>query len=142
MKQLLSGLAAHGKPSGPVRARFQSMLYILANAQIFFLDSITYLNRLLVVLPAGFADIAEIKVENDFAMVGIDRDNEVGVHVSLVAVDHQVGIMPEIPGAVAFARGAGRHTLDQATEEVVQRSRTFVQIDKHKAFPRLHANRD
>ena len=41
-------------------------------------------------------------------MIGIDRDDIVRVHVSRVAVDHEIGILPEIPGAVAFAGGTCR----------------------------------
>src|SRR6267378_2010036 len=75
MKQLLSGLAAYGKSPSTVSARFQSTLHILTNAQIFLLHPIAHVNRLLVVLPTSFADIAEIEVKNNFAMVRIYRNN-------------------------------------------------------------------
>ena len=63
---------------------------------------------LLVVFAAGVADVAKIKIENHAAMIDVDRDDQIRVHVSVVAVDHEVGMLPEIPGAVAFAGGAGR----------------------------------
>src|SRR5579863_4320800 len=58
-----------------------------------------------------FADVTEVEIENHRAMVRVHRDDIVGVHVSLVAVDHKIRILPEVPGAVAFARGAGSSIL-------------------------------
>ena len=40
-------------------------------------------------------------------MIDVDGDYQIRVHVSLIAVDHEVGMLPEIPGAVAFASGSG-----------------------------------
>ena len=40
-------------------------------------------------------------------MIGVHGDHIVRIHVSLVAIDHQIRILPEIPGAIAFARRTG-----------------------------------
>jgi hypothetical protein len=57
---------------------------------------------------ARLADVGEIEIENHVAVINVDGDHEICIHVSRVAVDHEVGMLPEIPGAVALARGSGR----------------------------------
>ena len=103
MEQLLPCLAAHRKASGAIRSRFQPALHIFANAQILFLHAISHIYRLLVVIAAHFADIGEVKIENHVAVIHIDGNHKIRVHVSRVAVDHEIGMLPEIPGTVAFA---------------------------------------
>ncbi len=56
---------------------------------------------------AASLDVRKIEIENHGAVVDVDRNHQIRVHVSRVAVDHQIGILPEIPGAVTFARGSG-----------------------------------
>src|SRR6266550_2156920 len=106
MEQLLTRLAANRKAPGTVCTRLQPSLYILTNSQIFILHAVSDGNALRVVLPARLAYIAKVEVKDDAAVVDVQRKHEVGIHVAFVAIDHEVGILPEVPGAVALAGGA------------------------------------
>src|SRR6185437_2237990 len=101
---MLPGFAANGQPSGAISSRFQSPLHSFANAEIFRLHPIAYRNGLFVVLARRLGrNLAEVEVENHPTVVDIDWNHEIGIHVAGVAVNHEVGILPEVPGAVAFA---------------------------------------
>ena len=39
-------------------------------------------------------------------MIHIDGDDQICIHVAGVTIDHQVGMLPKVPGAIAFADGA------------------------------------
>src|SRR3954471_18689801 len=102
MEQLLTRLAADRKPSSTVGARFQATLYVFADPEILVLHAVADVHRFGIVRTPGLAHVTEIKLEDDGAVIGINRDDIVGVHVSLVAVDHEIGILPEIPRAIAL----------------------------------------
>src|SRR5712692_4606359 len=111
MEQVLAGLAPHRKSSRTVRTGLKSALHCLADAQVFILNPSSHGDTLLVVCAARIAHIAEVEVEDHPAAIHVDRQHQVRIHVAFVAVDHQVGILPEIPSAVPSARGAGCRIL-------------------------------
>src|SRR5437870_13885946 len=108
MEQMLSCLTAHGESPRTVRARFSPVLHRLANIQILTLDAITDGNTLLVVLALSFTQICKEKIKNHMAMVDVDWEYQDRVHVAFVAIDHQIWILPEVPGSIALAGRAGR----------------------------------
>src|SRR6266480_3347377 len=108
MEQMLSCLTAHRESPRAVRPRLQPALHRLANIQILTLDAITDGNTLLVVLALSFTQICKEKIKNHMAMVDVDWEHQDRVHVALVAVNHQIRILPEVPGAIALAGRAGR----------------------------------
>ena len=79
-------------------------MHIFANPEIFVLHPVADVYRFIVVVTPRLAHVAEIEIENHAAVIGVYRDDIVGIHVSLVAIDHQVRILPEIPGTIAFPR--------------------------------------
>src|SRR5882762_1171405 len=107
MEQLLACLTTYGEAPSAVGSRLESALNVLTDTQVFALDSITNRDALRVVFPTEIADVAEVEVENYSAMVDVQRQHQVGVHVTRVTVDHEVGILPEVPSAIAFASSAG-----------------------------------
>src|SRR5215475_3210588 len=111
MEQLLSGLATDRETPGTVGARLESALHIRADAQIFVLHTVADGNALRVVLATRLAHVTEIEIEDDPAVVDVERQNEIRVHVAFVAIDHEVWILPEIPSAIAFASVAGGGVL-------------------------------
>src|SRR2546426_10468748 len=108
MEQMLSCFAAYGEPPRAVRPRLQPALHRLADIQIFLLNAITYGNTLLVVLAMCVADVSKIEIENHMAVVNVDWEYQDRVHVAFVAIDHQIWILPEVPGSIALAGRAGR----------------------------------
>src|SRR3954451_23946294 len=100
MKKMLSSLAADRQSASAISTRLQTTLHVLADTQVFVLHASPDCDTLLVVGLGCFANIPEVEVEDDPAMIDINRQHEVRIHVPLVAVDHQVGILPEIPGAI------------------------------------------
>ena len=48
----------------------------------------------------SLVDLREIEIENHPAMIHIHGQDEVRIHVALVMIDHQIGIMPKIPSAI------------------------------------------
>src|SRR5260221_228188 len=107
MEQMLSCLASDRQSPRHIGARLQSTLHSFANVQVFRLNTIAYYNALLVVFLSGFTDITEKEIKNDTATIHTERHHQIRIHVSCVTINHQVGILPEVPGAVAFARAAG-----------------------------------
>src|SRR5947208_10081849 len=108
MEQMLSCLTAHRESPRAVRPRLQPALHRLADIQIFLLNAITYRNTLLVVLAMCVADVSKIEIKNHMAMVDVDWEYQDRVHVAFVAIDHQIWILPEVPGSIALAGRAGR----------------------------------
>src|SRR5262252_7414323 len=107
MKKLLAGFAADGKATRAISTRFQPALHGFANSQIFVLHTVPHGNTLLVIFACRLADIREIEVENHSAMVDVDGYHKICVEISRIAIEHEIGIEPEIPGAIALARVAG-----------------------------------
>src|ERR1700739_710335 len=107
MKQLFAGLAANRKPSRSIGARLQPALHILANAKVFILNAVANCDALGVVFVSGLADVAEIKIKNYATVIDVERYHEVRIHIALVAVDHEIWILPEIPGAIALSSNRG-----------------------------------
>src|ERR1019366_2257870 len=60
-------------------------------------------DALAVALGGGIAHIVEVEIENDFTAIDAIRQYQVRIHVAPVEIDHEIGILPEIPGAVAGA---------------------------------------
>jgi len=110
VEQLFSRLAAHREPTGAIGARFQAALNILADAEVFVLYAVTDSDALRVVLTPGLADVFEVEIENYAAMIDVERDDQIGVHVPRIAVDHEVRILPEVPGSIALTR-CPRHRI-------------------------------
>src|SRR5438270_10016149 len=106
MEQLFSGFAPHREAARAVGPRFQAALHVLANSQIFILHFIADVHRFNVVRTLGLAHIAEIEIEDYGAMISINWNDIVRVHISLVAIDHHVRILPEIPRTIALASGS------------------------------------
>src|SRR6266568_8928585 len=100
---MFPSLTPHRKSSRPVSARLQSALHGFTDSQIFVLYARAHGHTLLVILAASIAHISEIKIEDHATVVNIQRDHQICVHVSLIAIDHEVRILPEIPGAVSLA---------------------------------------
>src|ERR1700733_1006474 len=105
---MFAGFTTQREPPCSVCARLQTALNGFADTEIFILHPRSDGHALLVVFKALLADVPEIEIEDDTAVIDINWDHEIRVHVTLVAVDHQVGILPEIPGAMAFTRGSSR----------------------------------
>src|SRR5207302_7708764 len=104
MKEMLAGFPPYRESAGPIRSRLQPALNCLADTQIFILNSLADSDRFRVVLlPCRAGDIGKVEIENDAAVVNVQRNDKISIHVAFVAVDHEVGILPEVIGAVAFA---------------------------------------
>src|SRR5205809_6533670 len=108
MEQMLSCLTAHRESPRAVRPRLQPALHRLADIQIFLLNAITHGNTLLVVLALSVAHVGQVEIENYVAVVNVDWEYQDRVHVAFVAIDHQIWILPEVPGSIALAGRAGR----------------------------------
>ena len=107
MKAVLSGLAANREAACAISSGLETALDGFADAEILILNAIADGDTLVVVGAGGVADVGEIEIENYAAVIGVDGDDEVGVEIALVAIEHEVGIEPEIPGTVALAGGDG-----------------------------------
>src|SRR5208282_6653821 len=101
MKQLFPGFPAPREPSRAVGPRLQPSLHGLANPQILILHAISDRDTPLVVRARRLADIAEIEIENHAAMIHINWNHQICIQISLVAIEHEVWMQPEIPGSVA-----------------------------------------
>ena len=107
MKELFAGFATGGESARSIGAGLQATLHGFADAEVFVLYTIAYGYALLVIDTSGLAHVTEIEIEDYAAVIDIDWDYEIGIQVALVAIEHEVGMEPEIPGAVALARVAG-----------------------------------
>src|SRR5262245_8017410 len=103
MKKALSRFAPYREPAGRVRARFEAALDRFADRYIFILDSLSDSDAREIAFARPLGNFSEIEIEDDLRSVYTERENEVRIHHSLVAVDHEVGIDPVIESAVAFA---------------------------------------
>src|SRR5215470_62758 len=103
MKQLLACFAPHGEAPRPIRSRLEASLNVFTDSEIFLLNTIANSEALCIVFAASFAHIGEVEVENYAAVIHIDRNHEIRVHVTFIAINHEVRILPEVPGTIAFA---------------------------------------
>src|SRR5664279_3133477 len=147
----------------------QAALYRLADSHVFVVYAFAHGNTLAIAFCSRFADVVKVEIEDHCAAVNSVRQHEVGVHVSLVEVDHEVGILPEVPRTISLARGrcrgidSGRNhrtrlqavpvfvldgvllVIEHAVERLVQMrhvvSAIEVVVDKHLpvALQRVHA---
>src|SRR6516164_2954227 len=99
MKQMFSGLATHGEASRIIGSRLQSALHRLANSHVLVIHPFADEDALPVALGGALANIIKIEIEDDGATVHAIRQNEVGIHVALIEVNHEIGILPEVPRA-------------------------------------------
>src|ERR1700693_360894 len=104
MEEVFAGFATDGEASGDVGARAEAALHGIADGHVFVLNFFTDGDALAIVRGGGVGYVGEVVVEDYGALVGRERDDEVGVHDAFVGVDHEIGIEPEIEGA-ALARG-------------------------------------
>src|SRR6476660_860215 len=104
MEQLLARLPSNRQAPGAISPRFETALHVFADAKVFRLDLVAYGDALRVVSAARVAYVTEIEIEYDPAMIYIDGNHQIRVHVAFVTIDHEIRILPEIPGAIAFAR--------------------------------------
>src|SRR5438105_13921153 len=111
MEQVFAGLAANRQPSSLIGARLETSLNGFADVQILLLHARADCDALLVVFTATIADLSKKEIENHPAVIHVQGQNEVAIHVVVIAIDHQVGILPEVPGAVALANRAGSGVL-------------------------------
>ena len=112
---MLAGFAAHGEPPGHIGARAEPALHGLTDGHVLVLHFFTHLDALAVVWRRLFADIREVIVENDRALVHPRRQDEICVHHACIGVDHEIRIEPQIKrpplARCRYARfrfGAGR----------------------------------
>src|ERR1700756_2981689 len=102
---MFAALPTHGEASGLVSARTEAALHAIANGNVFDLHLMAYLDALANVWHFRFGGVAEVKIENHFAAIHRERDYEIRIEVAFVPVQHEIRILPEIVGAIAFACG-------------------------------------
>src|ERR1700691_929537 len=90
VKQVLAGLPSNREPSGDISTRMQAALYRLADIDILRLHPVTYGSAVAVVLLAFGTRVSEEEVKQDQTLVRPEWENQVGVHDSLVDVDHEI----------------------------------------------------
>src|ERR1700683_2493915 len=104
MKQLLTGLATHRKPTCTISAGLKAALHRFANPQVFVLHLISNGDALLVISTPSLAHVAKIKIKYYLATVNVNRSYEVRIQISLIAIKHKVGMQPEVPRPIALSR--------------------------------------
>src|SRR5947209_4921691 len=103
MKEMLAGFPPYRESAGPIRSRLQPALNCLADTQIFILNSLADSDRFRVVLlPCRAGDIGKVEMENDAALVNVQRTKKIVIQLAFEAFDHEVGILQEVIGAAAF----------------------------------------
>src|SRR6266404_7222418 len=106
MKQMLPSFPPHRQPPRSISPRLQPPLHRLANPQILILYLVPHRDTLLVVSAPSFAYVAEVVIKDDTAMIHIDRNDQIRIQISLVVIEHEIGMQPEIPGPVTLPRRA------------------------------------
>src|ERR1019366_1386854 len=129
MEQMLSRLAPHRQPSRAVRPRMQPALHRLADAHVFVIHAFAHGDALAIALGCRLAHVVEVKVEDHGAAVNAIGQNEVGVHVSPVKIDHEVGILPEVPCAIALASCRGRRIDSRRNHRTRLQAITILVLD-------------
>src|SRR5207302_1354970 len=108
MEKMLTRLTPHRQASCPISARLETTLDRFANPQVFVLNASADRNTLLVIFASRFAHVRKVEIKDHSAMVYIQRQHKVCIQVAFVTVDHEIWILPEIPGAITFAGRACR----------------------------------
>src|SRR5687767_1520907 len=103
VEQVLPGLAAYGQPAGPIRARAQAALHGPADRIVFSLNLVADIDAGEIAGASLLRDIGEVEIEDDLCLVNAARDDEVRVHRTRVAVDHEVRIDPVVARAIPSA---------------------------------------
>src|SRR3982074_2755466 len=106
MKQVLPRFAPRREPARSISPRLQPPLHRFANTQVLILHLIPDRYTLLVVSATSFAHIAEVVIKDYPAMIHINRDHQIRIQISLVAIEHEIWVQPEIPGPVTLPRRA------------------------------------
>src|SRR5208283_1829198 len=102
---MLPRFSPHGEPSCPIRSRVQAALHGFANPDVLIIHPLADGDTLPVALGGGVALVIEVEIEDHGAAINAFGQHKVRVHVTLVEIDHEVGILPEVPGAVAGTGG-------------------------------------
>src|SRR5215472_14105217 len=100
MEEVFASLAPNGQAPCLICPRTEATLHAVANRDVFNLDSMTHLDALTDVRQLVFGRIAEIKIEDDFAAVHVKGNHEVRIKIAFIPVEHEVGILPEVVGAI------------------------------------------
>jgi len=100
---VLSGLPTYGEAACPIRPGGEATLDRFADGHVFVLNLVAGGDARGVVDVALRTDVGEEEVEDDFAAIGAKGEDQVGIHDAFVDVQHEVGVEPEVPGAVAVA---------------------------------------
>src|ERR1700685_3629759 len=108
MKEMLAGFAPNRETSGNIGTRVKSALDGLADTDVLIVDTFADGNTLPVALDGGFTYVVKIEVEDNCTAPDTIGQIQVRIHVALVKIDHEVGILPEVPGAVTGASGRSR----------------------------------
>src|SRR3981081_1660353 len=106
MEQLFPCFPPCREPARSISPRLQPPLHRLTNSQILSLLCITDRYTRLVVSAPDFSHIAEVVIKDYPAMIHINRDHQIRIQISLVAIEHEIGVQPEIPGAITLPRRA------------------------------------
>src|SRR5437667_11211444 len=108
MEMITGPLAANAEAARAIGPAGQAALDLFADREVLDLYLMRHGNALgHELLSLRALGPGEIKIEDDAAAVGTERQNEVRVHHALVDVDHEIGKDPPVVGVVA-ATHAGR----------------------------------
>ena len=105
VEKMFAGFAADGETSSGVSAGAEAALDGIADGFIFILNLFADFDASLIFPFRFLADVGEIIVEDDGALIHGERDNEIGVHNSFIGVEHEIRIDPKIEGAALTSDG-------------------------------------
>src|SRR5678816_2430621 len=103
MEEVLTRLAPNRESASAVCARPETALHGLADGDVLFLDGAADGDARAVLLRLRSLELGEVEIEDDPRAIDREGDDEVRVHHSLVNVDHEVRIQPEVVRALAAA---------------------------------------
>ena len=78
-----------------------------ADRNVFILDSLADFDAGTVAVARRVGDIRKVEIENDFGLVDAQRKDQIGIHYSVIQINHEVGIDPVVERPVSFSDGAG-----------------------------------
>src|ERR1700722_8810749 len=105
MEKMFAGFAADGQATGLISARAEAALDAVADDDVLLLHEFADLHAFADVGPLIFRGVFEVEIKNDFAAVDAERQDQIGIEVAFVPIQHEIRILPEIEGAIAFASG-------------------------------------
>src|SRR5579862_195435 len=111
MEKVFSSFTLYREPASPVGTRCEALLHGLANGDILVLYFVAGCDTGVVVVVSRRRYIGEVKIEENAAHVRPKRQDQVRVHDTFVDIDHEIGVDPEVPGAIALARGGNLRIL-------------------------------